>query len=357
LPIIIQDNAVVFEDEEQDFIDFSKGIMIVGRVDGNTGRRVGREKHCSQMKQGARSEAAAVAEEKQRRFELETIMKRGSKVWETSLKRDAEARAAAKKAAEAERLKMEEEPKAQAAAEAQRLEDEQRQMPNGEGQAAAERAAAPEENRRLNDPEHKQVSTAAEDGKSRGLSKRRKVAVEEFAVKGTPDAPTRQSTRLRSLAKKELKPLFEVNDQVYAPWRPHRKAQPAWYPGIITEYKVVKTDGEYGPVHSYRVVFDEDNDEIEGIGEEFVFSREDYLLSISSADGNNGKAEWIGVKNVVDEKSSDTWAKVVGWYDACIGEFAFVFPYYVESAVDPTMHHFLTYACLRRKIVFLLETL
>jgi hypothetical protein len=63
------------------------------------------------------------------------------------------------------------------------------------------------------------------------------------------------------------------------------------------------------------VIFDDDNDHLTDIPEEFVFSLEDYEL-IQRNEGN----EWIGVRNVTDEGSSDLWAKIVGWYETDIGE-------------------------------------
>ena len=48
----------------------------------------------------------------------------------------------------------------------------------------------------------------------------------------------------------------------------------------------------------------------------YIFNKEDYLLTIRL--DKSKRKEWIGVRNVVDEKSSDMWARSVGWYVADI---------------------------------------
>ena len=114
------------------------------------------------------------------------------------------------------------------------------------------------------------------------------------------------------LSKNEYKPLFEVNDHVYAPWYSSGKsrAEQAWYPGVVKSYTTVK-NGEYGPIRRYDIRFD-DGDELDNIEDYCVFSRKDYLLS--------GKKDWIGVENIFDSRSKDPWAKKVGWYEVTIGE-------------------------------------
>ena len=54
----------------------------------------------------------------------------------------------------------------------------------------------------------------------------------------------------------------------------------------------------------------DDGDELDGIEDCYVFNKEDYLLTMRCSDR---LSNWIGVKNVVDEKSKDSWAKLVGW--------------------------------------------
>ncbi len=62
----------------------------------------------------------------------------------------------------------------------------------------------------------------------------------------------------------------------------------------------------------------EDGDELDGIEDAYIFNKKDYELTIENAKNNEGQVKWIGVKNVLDEKSSDLWAKSVGWYSADI---------------------------------------
>ena len=131
--------------------------------------------------------------------------------------------------------------------------------------------------------------------------------------------PTKSSTDSAKelppiLSKNEYKPLFEVNDHVYAPWcsSDKSKAEQSWYPGKVKTYTTLK-NGEYGPIRRYDILFD-DGDELDNIEDYCVFSREDYLLS--------EKKDWIGVVNILDESSTDPWAKKVGWYEVNIGESA-----------------------------------
>ncbi len=142
------------------------------------------------------------------------------------------------------------------------------------------------------------------------------------AKKHSSDSGSKHLVHLPVSTKKGLKPLFEVNELLYAPWwQDHNiKTEQYWYPGVIFNYKVVKDDGEYGIVHHYSVRFDEDNDEVHSIEDACVFLREDHLLSTSSRDKRDGRIGWIGVKNVVDENSNDLWARVVGWYETSIGQ-------------------------------------
>ena len=56
----------------------------------------------------------------------------------------------------------------------------------------------------------------------------------------------------------------------------------------------------------------DDGDVIDNLEDAYIFNKEDYLLTIRLE--KSKKKEWIGVRNVVDEESSDMWAKSVGWY-------------------------------------------
>lgn len=115
-----------------------------------------------------------------------------------------------------------------------------------------------------------------------------------------------------------LKPLLKVGDEVYSAWwlNEDRSDDPTWLSGIIKSCKEVEQedDGQYGPTRMYDVTFDDGNEgEIDGIEDRYVFPKEDYLLSTK-----RGDREWVGVNNVVDENSTDQWAKIVGWYVATI---------------------------------------
>mmetsp|Transcript_13109 Transcript_13109/g.28475 ORF Transcript_13109/g.28475 Transcript_13109/m.28475 type:complete len:836 (-) Transcript_13109:2875-5382(-) len=113
-----------------------------------------------------------------------------------------------------------------------------------------------------------------------------------------------------------LKPLLEVGDEVYSAWwsDEERSGDEVWYPGVIESYEEVENDGLYGPTRMYNVKFDGEGYETDGVEDRFVCPKADYLLSMR----NGGEGEWIGVRNVVDEDSTDPWAYTVGWYIATI---------------------------------------
>ena len=56
---------------------------------------------------------------------------------------------------------------------------------------------------------------------------------------------------------------------------------------------------------------------IDNLEDAYIFNKEDYLLTIRLGKSKK-KKDWIGVRNVVDEESSDMWARSVGWYVANI---------------------------------------
>ena len=138
-----------------------------------------------------------------------------------------------------------------------------------------------------------------------------------IALKSSECVQKKSAPHLSVRSKKDLKPLFEINDKVYAPWWEDQECntEPSWYAAVITNYTTI-AHSKYGPTRRYDVVYDDDDDETTDIEESFIFSREDYILTTS------GKM-WVGVENVLDDKSDDEWAKIVGWYDAVIGKITF----------------------------------
>lgn len=115
-----------------------------------------------------------------------------------------------------------------------------------------------------------------------------------------------------STSKSELKPLYQVGEEVYA-FYPETED---WYPGIVLAYRNVTEYGDYGPDREYKVRF-EDGDISDYLEQSEVRSREDYMLF--SLD-----KEWIGVEHHKDPKSNDSWAREVGWYEVSIGELVCV---------------------------------
>jgi hypothetical protein len=109
----------------------------------------------------------------------------------------------------------------------------------------------------------------------------------------------------------KLKPLFEVNDRVYALFKDSR----CWYKGVVTNHTTAR-NSEYGPVRIYDVLFD-DGDKDTGIFDYNVFSEKDYILQ---EEKEGKKPKWTGVTNKTDETSTDDWARIVGWYNVKIGK-------------------------------------
>ena len=109
------------------------------------------------------------------------------------------------------------------------------------------------------------------------------------------------------------KPLFEVNDKVYAPWDNRE-----WYLGVVIDYNTLSS-GPFGPNRKYSIRFDDDESERAGIEDFYVFSERDYVLQY----GREGYVppKWIGVKNKTDKKSKDYWAKAVGWYQITVSKY------------------------------------
>ena len=129
------------------------------------------------------------------------------------------------------------------------------------------------------------------------------MSIEERAIEliGTLDCPAHPPI---------AKPVYKVGQNVYAPYTQNGGKQ--WYLGHIT--KRIKTDQttEWGTTWKYNVTFD-DGDKESGIEEEFVFETEEYLLNASDYLQNENT-----IQNIVDTKSSDNWAREVGWYEVSI---------------------------------------
>ncbi|KAL3765684.1 hypothetical protein ACHAW5_006364 [Stephanodiscus triporus] len=118
-----------------------------------------------------------------------------------------------------------------------------------------------------------------------------------------------------------LKPLFDVGEEVYAAWWDDSHVlkdgtNASWFPGKVKSYREVNTDSPYGPSRFYDILYDDD-DEIDGLEDYWVFSKVDYLLSMR----NVGDSSWIGVRNETDQllgKEDILWPRIVGWYVATI---------------------------------------
>ena len=112
----------------------------------------------------------------------------------------------------------------------------------------------------------------------------------------------------------DLKPLFEKGDNVYAAWwdpdtDTKRRNKAEWFPGVVLSYEEasIGASSKYGPTRLYHIMFD-DGDELDNIEDYFVCSKTDYELTVKYK-------KPIGVRNRRDAKSTDEWAKIVGWYE------------------------------------------
>ena len=103
------------------------------------------------------------------------------------------------------------------------------------------------------------MSTDTEDSRDVGLS----------------DSGAKQ---LAKYSRRDLKPLFEQDDEVYAAWWPanvkgdNRKLENigGWFPGTVKAYIQVETDSPYGPTRYYNIEYD-DGDKLGNIQDWCVF--------------------------------------------------------------------------------------
>ena len=140
--------------------------------------------------------------------------------------------------------------------------------------------------------------------------------------------PMNSSTSLSKAVttKSQLKPKLQIGSTVYAAWWPdiERCKASSWYEGRIRSIKVKydtnnDNDGDtYGPTYYYDVDY-VDGDELDGVADQFVFVKEDYLLNIQKKD------DWLGVVNVMDKGCKDVWARMVGWYEVTIDGVVYKF--------------------------------
>mmetsp|Transcript_21629 Transcript_21629/g.50887 ORF Transcript_21629/g.50887 Transcript_21629/m.50887 type:complete len:809 (-) Transcript_21629:353-2779(-) len=146
---------------------------------------------------------------------------------------------------------------------------------------------------------------------SAARQQKKKQSSSSIQHKKSPRRPRRSSKSAASDedGKTKLKPRFEIGEPVLAAWWPENMrfaSTPTWYPGTITACKEVDEGGQYGPSRFYDVTYD-DGDQAECVEDAFVFGKEDYQLEMEGQ-------RWKGISHVVDQKSTDLWAKITGWY-------------------------------------------
>jgi len=110
---------------------------------------------------------------------------------------------------------------------------------------------------------------------------------------------------------KVKKPLLESEDVVRVKRWPNndKTLEPSWEKGTITSYTEHEDIDGYGPRRVYSVEFD--NGECRSDIEDYqVIPGKEYKYK----DSHTGD----GIKKIVDEDSSDPWAREVGWYNVDI---------------------------------------
>ncbi|KAL3793356.1 hypothetical protein ACHAW5_006340 [Stephanodiscus triporus] len=142
-----------------------------------------------------------------------------------------------------------------------------------------------------------------------------------------------------------LKPLFQVGDEVYAAWWDPKLnvkdgMNASWFPGKVKSHQFRRRVGpsRYGPTRLYHIQYD-DGDEQDDLEDYWVCSKRGYELSRKFDDMG-----WkpIGVTERFDNESNDEWARVVEWYAMNVDGEERMFSY-LEDAM--TAHD----ACVIRK--------
>ena len=169
---------------------------------------------------------------------------------------------------------------------------------------------------------HLEVGLFDTDDSSDDDSKRFPSSDDDSKKSSSSDDDSDSDDDTSSLA--ELKPALKKGDRVVAAWwdlirhESMNTSTGKWFTGKV--HAVKEKDrfsgsraSNYGPVRIYDIHFD-DGDELEGILDVFVCPEKDYDL-----ENNTSSRDWKGVRNVKDRKSSDRYAKEIGWYVATIG--------------------------------------
>mmetsp|Transcript_8925 Transcript_8925/g.15776 ORF Transcript_8925/g.15776 Transcript_8925/m.15776 type:complete len:866 (-) Transcript_8925:73-2670(-) len=176
--------------------------------------------------------------------------------------------------------------------------------------------------------EMEQLKLEFQDEKERLQEEQKEAAEQAREIIDNCLAAEKAAHEARTISKRQRnrgrKPFLEVGEEVCAAWWPDTKRRDtaSWYAGRVKSYREVESNNEggedeYGPVRLYKIKYDEDGDELDGIPEHFVFPKADYLLS---TENHASSHKWKGVQNVVDVKSNDQYAKLVGWYTATIDD-------------------------------------
>ena len=85
-----------------------------------------------------------------------------------------------------------------------------------------------------------------------------------------------------------------------------------WLPGRVVDVKEYPGFG-YGPVRKYDVAF-EGGGTKSNLHEIWVMKKAEYELSLQRPEKN-----WVGITVVRFPESKDQYAKLIGWYETCLG--------------------------------------
>jgi len=121
---------------------------------------------------------------------------------------------------------------------------------------------------------------------------------------------------------KVFKPFFQEGDLVYACADIN---EPSWEHGEVITYNEYEDMDGYGPSRTYTILLD-NGGVLDDIGDYQVITDKEYVLSKRIKESDRK-----GVKRVVDEDSTDRWAREVGWYATTIHEMEQTFTHLSDA--------------------------
>lgn len=128
--------------------------------------------------------------------------------------------------------------------------------------------------------------------------------------------------------KRHVKAYYERGVEVSAGWCDPKACdmediEVMWCKGVIEDFEDVPNGGQYGPTRYYTVKFDDIRKGKQKVIDAYVMSSRDYDLTMSK------KRKGVRIRR--DNKSCDSWAKLMGWYVVKIHSNNIEFPGLYEA--------------------------